>query len=193
MEQVRQRRVARRYVVLAVTLLAVLASGVVIVRPWTLCPVDWTGAARVDLSGSGDVVLDGSPFRVGGGAALDYMPRAVAPTDQVRASQHPLGITATISAPSRDALGEPEFTCLRATHGNELWAGRPRTYGTQTLADGDPPGAPLPAINEAWRLAVLSDGPEWLAGDQIGLELWATVHGRRYVFVVPPFALMKGG
>ncbi len=195
MEQVRvQRKVARRYVVLGVTLLAMLASAVVIVRPWTLCPGDWSGAARVDLSGSSDVVLDGIPFRVGGGATIDYMPRAItSPLDRLRADRHPLAITGSISASSRDALGEPEFTCLRATHGNELWAGRPTTYGTQTLADAYPPGAPPPTNNEAWRGAVLSDGPEWPAGDRIGLELWATVHGQRYVFVVPPFALMKGG
>jgi hypothetical protein len=36
------------------------------------------------------------------------------------------------------------------------------------------------------------DGPEWSAGDRIGLELWASVDGRRYVFVVSPFVLMKG-
>ncbi|HAL28605.1 MAG TPA: hypothetical protein DGB72_08610 [Gemmatimonadetes bacterium] len=195
MEQVRvRRRFARRYVVLGLTLLAIIGSAVLIERPWTLCPASWSGASRIDLGGSADVMLDGSPFRVGGGAALDYMPRVMtSPLDQLRADRHPLTITASISASSRDTLGEPEFTCFRATRGSELWAGRPTTYGTQTLADGYPPGAPPPTNNEAWRSAVLSDGPEWPDGDRIGLELWASVNGRRYVFVLPPFVLMKGG
>jgi hypothetical protein len=29
-------------------------------------------------------------------------------------------------------------------------------------------------------------------GDIVGLELWANVNDRPYVFVLPPFALMKG-
>jgi hypothetical protein len=67
------------------------------------------------------------------------------------------------------------------------------TYSTQTMADGDPPGAQPRTRNDAWRMAVANDGPEWPDGDLISLELWASVNGRPYVFVLPPFALMKGG
>ncbi len=42
-------------------------------------------------------------------------------------------------------------------------------------------------------MASANDGPEWPAGDRINLELWARVNGRLYIFVVPPFELMKGG
>ena len=61
------------------------------------------------------------------------------------------------------------------------------------MADGYPPGAPSPTPNNAWRMATITDGPEWSDGDRIELELWATVRGRHYVFVLPPFALMRGG
>jgi hypothetical protein len=187
--------VARGYLVLSLLVLALTGSALVIERAWPWCPADWSGASRVDLGrSSGDVMLDGRPFRVGGLALLDYMPRiATSPLDQLRAGRHPLTATASISASSRDALGEPVFTCFRATRGSEAWARRPTTYGTQTLADGYPPGARPPAINEAWRLAVANHRPEWPDGDAIGLELWASVNGQRYVFVVPPFDLMKGG
>ena len=184
---------------LGLLLLVLSGSALVIEKPWMWCPLDWSGATRVDLGGaSGDVVLDGRPYRVGGGALLDYMPRAlISPLDQLtyrlRDPGHPLGVHMSISASSREALGEPVFTCARVSHGGEVWARRPTTYDTQTLADGYPPGAPLPPRNEAWRNAFVSGGPEWPGGESIGLELWATVYGRRYVFVVPPFALMRGG
>jgi len=188
----------RRYrPIIALAFLAVVAIGtaLVLTRPAAGCPAGWSDVSRIDLGTSfGDLMLDGRPYRVGGSALLDYMPRAViSPLDRLRASRHPLTITATISAPSRDALGAPEFECFRAIRGGEIWAARPITYATQTLADGYPPGAQPPVNNEAWRLAVLNDGPEWPDGEQISLELWATVHGRRYIFVVPPFALMRGG
>lgn len=181
---------------LGVVVLGVLGAVLVVGGPWnTLCPTDWSNASRIDLStSSGDVVLEGRPFRVGGNALLDYMPRIVtSPFDQLRAGWHPLTIVATISAPSREALGDPAFTCFRATRGGEIWSRRPTTYATQTLADGDPPGAQPRARNDAWRMAVANDGPEWPSGDQISLELWASVNGRHYVFVLPPFALMRGG
>jgi hypothetical protein len=82
---------------------------------------------------------------------------------------------------------------MRVTHGSEVWARRPTTYGTQTAADGLPPGAPRPATNEAWRLAVTEDGPEWPDGDPVDVELWAIVGGRHYIFVLAPITLMKGG
>lgn len=200
MEQLRARRgFARRYVLLAVALLVVIGSALAITRPWTTCPTDWSSASRVELRASfGIVLLDGTPYRVGGQALLDYMPRAlINPIDVViyrlRGERHPLAITATISAPSRVELGSPEFTCFRATRDGEVWARRPTTYGTQTLADGDPPGAQPRASNEAWRMALVNDGPEWPDGDHINLELWASVNGGRYIFVLPPIALQRGG
>ena len=59
-------------------------------------------------------------------------------------------------------------------------------------SDGLPPGAPMPSSVEAWRQAVANDGPEWPDGGQISLELWLTVNGGRYIFVLPPIQLMKG-
>jgi len=196
MEKVRVRLgFARPYAVLGLLVLALSGTALVVERAWAWCPVDWSNASRIDLgNSSGDVILDGRPFQVGGSALLDYMPRIVtSPLDAERASRHPLTATASISASSREALGEPVFTCFRVARGNEEWARRPTTYGTQTEADGLPPGAPQPAYNEAWRLAVANDGPEWPDGDPISLELWASVNGRRYVFVIPPCDLMKGG
>jgi hypothetical protein len=188
-------RSARAFVVLGFVALAVIGTAFVVAQPWTSCPSGWSHAARVHLSSSsGYVVLDGREFQIGGGALLDYMPRIVtSPLDQWRAGHHPLSINASISAISRDALGEPVFTCFRVTRGSEVWARRPTTYGTQTMADGYPPGAPSPVPNNAWRMASVNDGPEWPDGDRIDLELWATVGGRDYVFVLPPFALMRGG
>lgn len=192
--------IARTHVVLGLLVLAVMGSALVVGRTsagW--CPTDWSDTPRMELgASSGDVLLDGRPYRVGGQALLDYMPRAlIDPIDHLayllRGERHPLSVTATISASSREALGDPAFTCFRATRGSEIWAGRPTTYPTQTMADGYPPGAPPPANNEAWRLAVHNDGPEWPDGGQISLELWASVNGRHYVFVLPPFALMRGG
>jgi hypothetical protein len=188
-------RSARTFVVLGLLGLAFVGTALVVEQPWTWCPSDWSDASRVHLSSSaGYVVLDGREFQVGGGALLDYMPRIVtSPLDQARAGRHPVSINASIGAISRDALGEPVFTCFRVRRGSDVWARRPTTYGTQTMADGYPPGAPSPTPNSAWRMASVNNGPEWPDGDRIELELWATVSGRNYVFVLPPFALMRGG
>jgi hypothetical protein len=188
-------RLARGHAVLGFLALAGIGIALVAGQPWTWCPADWSDVSRVHLSSSsGYVVLDGREFQVGGDAGLDYMPRVViTPFDQARAGRHPLGVVASISASSREALGEPTFTCFRVTRGSEVWAHRPTTYGTQTMADGYPPGAPSPTPNNAWRMASVNDGPEWPDGDRIELELWASVSGRHYVFVLPPFALMRGG
>ena len=94
---------------------------------------------------------------------------------------------------SRDALGDAQFTCVRLTHGDELWARRPTTYDVTALSDGYPPGAPSPVPNPAGRMGARSDGPEWPAGDLIGLEVWVSVRGHHYTFVGPPFPLGKGG
>lgn len=194
------RRVQRSRGLLAVGLvLALGVSGFALQHVRDACPFDWSGATRIELNGEfGDVLLDGTPYRVGGHALLDHMPRAfLSPLDQLayrlNPPGHPLGVGASISASSRQALGDPEFTCARVTHGSEVWSRRPTTYDIQTLADGYPPGAPPPAQNEAWRSAYATGGPEWPTGDRIGLELWASVNGHRYVFVLAPFALMKGG
>jgi hypothetical protein len=190
---------ARRYVILGVLLIAALGATLAIERPWTSCPSDWSDAARVGIgTSSGDVTLDGTLYRVGGSALLDYMPRGSStPLDRLmyalRGPRHPLVATASISAASRETLGEPVFTCVRVTRAGEVWARRPTTYGTQSLSDGFPPGAPPPARNEAWRLAVTEDGPDWADGDPVDVELWAIVGGRHYVFVLAPFTLMKGG
>ena len=188
-------RSARTFVVLGLLAVAVVGTVLIVEQPWTSCPSDWGDTPRLTLGSSGGyVVLDGRDFQVGGGALLDYMPRIVtSPLDQARAGRHPLSINASIGAISRDALGEPVFTCFRVRRGTEVWARRPTTYGIQTMADGYPPGAPSPVPNNAWRMASISDGPEWPDGDRIELELWATVSGRHYVFVLPPFALMRGG
>src|SRR5687768_2515360 len=173
-----------RCVVSGVLVLGLITGALIFQRARPSCPTDWSEAPRVDLGGSfADVMLDGSPYRVGGSALLDF---------GLQARRHPLGISASISAPSRTALGEPVFTCFRAIRDGEVWAGRPTTYGTQTMADGYPPGAQIPANNEAWRQARVDDGPEWSEGDRISLELWASIHGRPYIFVVPTFALMRG-
>lgn len=188
-------RSARRSVALAVLTLAVIGGALVIERPWSWCPADRGDASRIELGAfSGEVVLGGRPYRVGGSALLDYMPRVVVtPLDPLRYQLrgHPLSVTASISASSRDALDDPVFTCFRAARDSEVWARRPTTHGVQTLADGYPPGAPPPLRNEAWRMASASDGPEWRDGDRISLELWASVNGRPYVFVLPPFALLR--
>jgi hypothetical protein len=196
MRQIATRlRSARGFTIVGVLALAVIGTAVVVERPWTWCPSDWSAAARIHLSSPGAyVVLDGREFQVGGDALLDYMPRMLtSPLDQARAGRHPLTIVGSISAPSRDALGDPAFTCFRVTRGSDVWARRPTTHGTQTMADGYPPGAPSPIPNNAWRMASINDGPEWPDGDRIELELWATVSGRHYVFVLPPSALMRGG
>lgn len=185
MKQLRAHRwSAGRYIASSLLVLALIASALIVERVWPWCPADWSDVPRIDLGGSfADVMLDGSAYRVGGSALLDY---------GLQARRHGLGITASISAPSRSALGDPVFTCFRAIRDGETWASRPTTYGTQTMADGYPPGAPLPANNEAWRQARFKDGPEWSAGDRVRLEFWVSTHGKRYVFVVPEFALTKG-
>lgn len=176
----------RSYILIGIVLMTIVGTALVTERLWPGCPPGWGDAQRIELPESaGDVTLDGVLYRVGGRALLDYGLGS-------ESRGHPLTVTADISAGSRDALGDPRFTCLRALHGSEVWAGRPTTYGTQTLADGYPPGAPSPVPNDAWRRALLDGGPEWPAGDEIGLELWLSVRGRNYVFVVPPFVLMKG-
>ena len=188
-----------RYIVVGLMALAVLVGGLVLARPWSWCPVDWSGASRIELIAKfADVTLDGRRYRIGGDALLDYGLRVLTtPVDQLlyrtQGERHPLTVIANISAESRDALDEPEFTCVRATLGSANWSQRPITFGTQTLADGYPPGAPPPQRNEAWRQAVAKDGPEWPAGESISLELWLSVRGQRYVVALPPFALLKGG
>src|SRR4029079_10099236 len=97
-----------------------------VAQPWNSCPSDWGNAARLHLGSSGGhVVLDGRDFQVGGGALLDYMPRVVtSPLDQARAGRHPLSINASIGTISRDALGDPVFTCFRAAGETEVWGRR---------------------------------------------------------------------
>lgn len=197
MQGPRSRRLTRLYAllgVLAVVILGGLAiTGTAPVLDAVLpsCPGDWSGATRVELGGhSADVLLEGRPYRVGGQALLDNSLRGA----RSRATDgHPLVVTASITAPSREALGDAAFTCFRVSRGGEIWARRPTTSRTQTLADGYPPGATPPVPNEAWQQAIATDGPEWPDGEHVALELWANVNGRRYVFVIPPFALMRGG
>src|SRR3981081_2180457 len=100
---------------LGVVALAAVGTALGVNHPWMQCPSDWSDAARIHLSSSGGyVVLDGREFQVGGGALLDYMPRMVtSPLDQGRGGRHPLTVVAHISASSRDALGDPAFTCFR--------------------------------------------------------------------------------
>jgi hypothetical protein len=194
------RRTARAVVGALLLATVVGALALVIAQPWSWCPVDWSDATRVDLVGSStDVTVDGTVYRVGAFALLDYMPHGFNNRFELwlyqvfHGERHPLTARASVEAISRDALGSPEFTCFRATHGADVWARRPTTYGTQTMADGYPPGAPSPVPNEAWRQASADDGPEWPAGDLVGLEVWASIRGHHYVFVLPPFALSKGG
>ena len=193
------RPVVRRRLVASILIVAVVGSALVITQPWSWCPTDWSNATRIDILGSSaDVTVDGTVYRVGASALLDYMPRGFTSPFELwlyqisHAERHGLGINASISAISRDALGTTEFTCFRAIHANEVWARRPTTYQIQTAADGYPPGAPSPVPNEAWRQARASDGPEWPDGESVGLELWADIRGHHYIFAVPPFALMKG-
>jgi hypothetical protein len=162
----RSRRRLRAFGVVSLLLLGIGGSAFAVEQLRSSCPFDWRSAStRIELSGpSGDVMLGDRPYRVGGGALLDYMPRAlISPFDRLtyglRSPGHPLGVSASISASSREALGEPVFTCVRVTHGSDVWARRPTTYETQTMADGYPPGAPPPAVNEAWRGAYATDGP----------------------------------
>ena len=180
---------AGRVLVVALISVALVGGSAITGWLWPWCPIR-LAPARVELDGPfADVVLEGKAFRVGASALLDYSLRS---GPWPSPDSHPLGVVATISAVSRDALGEPVFTCVRVTRGGETWARRPVTYGTQTRADGYPPGAPPPVPNEAWRLGVANDGPEWPAGDTVALELWAAVHGRHYLFALPPFPLRKG-
>lgn len=188
----------RRRALLGFLALAILISGLLVARPWSWCPADWSDATRVELAKKfADVTLEGRTYRIGGDAVLDYGLRAsVTPLDgilyRLRGEHHPLTVIANISAESREALAEPVFTCVRAIRGSEIWAERPTTYAIQTLADGYPPGAPPPERNESWRRAVANDGPEWPAGALISIELWLSVRGQDYVIALPPFALTKG-
>lgn len=187
-----------RAALVVVVALALVVGTLVVTRPWSWCPPQRSDAQRIDIDASvGDVMLDGRPYRVGGQALLDYTLRPLlSPLDvlvyNVRGERYPLGITASISASSREALGDPVFTCVRAVRGSDVWAIRPTTNGTQTLFDAYPPGAQPPVGNEAWRMAAATDGPEWLSGDRIELELWMSVNGRHYIFLLPTFALMRG-
>ncbi|HUQ41017.1 MAG TPA: hypothetical protein VM052_00800 [Candidatus Limnocylindrales bacterium] len=190
----------RRRLFASVVIVAVVVSALGIVQPWSWCPTDWRNATRVDVQGSfADVTVEGTVYRVGASALLDYMPRGfTSPFDlwlyeTFHAERHGLGINASISAISRDALGTPEVTCFRAVRGNEVWSRRPTTYQVQTAADGYPPGAASPVPNEAWRQAQANDGPAWPDGETIRLEVWVDIRGHPYIFAIPPFALMRGG
>lgn len=178
---------------------AVIASGLVIAQPWSWCSSNWSDATRVDVLGSSaDVTVSGTVYRIGASALLDYMPRDFSTPLELwvyqllHGERHGLSVTASVEAISRAALGNPEFVCFRATHGGEIWARHPTTYATQTMADGHPPGAPSPVPNQAWRQASASDGPEWPAGEAVGLEVWVDLNGYHYTFVFSPFPLGKG-
>lgn len=141
-----------------VTVSILVVAGLLIARPGTSCPSNWIDAQRIIVPGSSrDVSLASRAYRVGGSATLDYMPRGFSNPLELwlyqltHGERHGLAITASVSAISRDALGDPQFTCFRAIHGSDVWAVRPMNYGTQTSADGYPPGAPSPVPNEAWR------------------------------------------
>lgn len=177
----------RRYALLAVAAVLIAAVAVVWTRVDASCPSDWSDAQRIEMTGGAAAfTLDGTRYEVSASALLDYMPHSGPP------SGHPLSVVAHIGANSREALGDPQFTCVRVTHGEEVWARRPSTYEVTTLADGYPPGAPSPVPNPAGRMSARGDGPEWPAGDLIGLEVWVSVRGQHYTFVAPPFPLMKG-
>lgn len=178
----------RRYALFAIAAVLIAAVAVVITRADSSCPSDWSDAQRIEMTGGAAAfTLDGIRYEVSASAMLDYMPHSGPP------SGHPLSVVAHIGANSREALGDPQFTCVRVTHGEDAWARRPSTYEVRTLADGYPPGAPSPIPNPAGRMGARGDGPEWPAGDLIGLEVWVTVRGHHYTIVAPPFPLMKGG
>lgn len=180
------RLVRTRAVVLVAVGLAGVVGVLLLVQRDVSCPAFWRDGDRVSISQYGaDVTLGARRYRVSGSALLDHMPGGD--------PQHPVTITASVSASSREALGDPVFTCVRVARGGEVWARRPTTHATQTMADGYPPGAPSPVPNEAWRLATAGDGPRWQPGDEITLELGLRVDGHGYVLVLPSFPLMKGG
>lgn len=189
-----------RRVVAFVIAVGVVTTTVVLLSLRAPCPGD-PAATRVELGRSADagIDVDGHSYRVSASALLDYMPRSypVPPSYsgplKSQAVRHPLQIIATISAGSISDLGEPIVTCFRATRGTDVWSGRATTHGIQTAADGYPPGAPSPVPNRAWRLATSSDGPEWSESDSVTIEIWATIRGRPYVFVLTEPSLMKGG
>ena len=180
------RRFAR-YALVAVAAIVLAVAAIFVTRADASCPSNWGDAQRIEMTNSAaSFTLEGTRYDVSASAMLDYMPHSGPP------SGHPLSVVAHIGAISREALGGPQFTCVRVTHGDEVWARRPTTYEVTTLADGYPPGAPSPVPNPAGRMGARGDGPEWPAGDLIGLEVWIDVGGHHYVFVAPPFPLMKG-
>lgn len=178
-------------IVAVVAAVAILAS--VAMTLSTDCPSDPAVVSRIQIvSTTADVVLEGRPYRFSANAFLEHGGTGAPSADtSPDANRYELAVNATISAPSRDALGQPEFTCLRAVQGTEVWSRRPMTYSTQTMADGYPPGAPAPSPNEAWRRASVRNGPTWSAGSVIDLELWITVRSRHYVVTVPSVMLVK--
>jgi hypothetical protein len=153
-----------------------------------ICPLDWSGAQRVDVTNpysSADLIVNGRTFRVGGSALLDYMPRGFSgPLVRLGPAPHPLNVNLSVSGPTRADLEGAAVTCVRATHGAESWSRRPQNYEIQS-PQWDAPG-------DSWRNASAQEGPDWPAGDAIGLEAWVIIAGHRFVLVYAPFELMKG-
>lgn len=166
----------------------------VVVSDRTPCPSISTRFSRIQLAdATADVVLEGGSYTVSARALLDQDPVTTSLSYRPpEAPRHRLTISATISAQSREALGQPEIVCIRATQGADAWSQRPTTYPTQTMADGYPPGAPSPSPNVAWRRAIVRNGPMWQAGSKVDLELWLTLRGRRYIVDLPPVVLVEG-
>lgn len=197
MDRARVQPTQMHRLVFGAAIVAVVAAMALLTRvamsPSTECPSDSAEVSRIQLAGTtADVALEGKPYRLSANAFLEHGgtagPSAYRSSD---ADHYELAVNATISAPSREALDQPEFTCFLAVQDSDVWSRRPMTYPTQTMADGNPPGAPAPSPNEAWRRASVRNGPTWRAGSMIDLELWITVRSRHYVVTVPSVMLVK--
>jgi hypothetical protein len=153
------------------------------------CPLSWDGAERIEMPAGGSTAyIRVDPlhvYSVSGSAMLNYMPTVDSgPLTRLGPIPHPLSVVLGVGSGFRSDLEDAHFTCVRVTHGDELWTSRPQNYDIQS-PQWDLPGP-------SGRMAG-TGGPEWPAGDQIQMEAWLQIGARRVVLVFPPFALMKGG
>jgi hypothetical protein len=160
----------------AVLLVAASAFAFALARTAQGCPSEWAGAEHVAIAAHEATFIRVDPlhlYEVGGSALLEYSPSA--------GNRHPLSVIVAVGG-SRANLQQVEFTCLRATHGDEVWSVRPTDGGINS-----PSGDGAPSGRSAFAL-----GPEWPPGDTITMEAWLRIDDRRYVLVFPPLTLTKG-
>lgn len=164
--------------------IALTGLGVVVFRTAeAICLPDWSGAQRIRLANNEQTALGDPPvpYRVHVDVGRDFAPKVF---PRLSFSQHPMDAILSISAATPGEMSDVSVSCVHVSRGAETWSRRPLAYDVTTS-----PGNPSAG---AWRVFLAADGPEWGVGEEVNVEIWLAVNGKRYIVALGPFTLYRG-